>query len=57
MLGFVDRTQGEFRLVAREGRMPSARAWAYPRQQRNPETDQLSLSIDKARQPKVRYIF
>lgn len=52
MLGFVDWTQGKFSLGDKEGRTQIA---LYLKQQRNPETGQLSLNIDKITQPKVRF--
>lgn len=50
MLGFVDWTQGKFSLGDKEGRTQIA---LYLKQQRNPETGQLSLNIDKITQPKA----
>lgn len=51
MLGTVDWIQGKFSPDDKERRTQSA---LYLRQQRNPETGQLSLNIDTGTQPKVR---
>lgn len=54
MLGFLDWTQSKFSLADKEGRTQSV---LYLKQQRNPETGQHSLNIDKTTQPKVRCRF